>query len=608
MTTDIRRNNSEQTGHALIVGQPTIVATCGLVMALGLLLLAFANNASVHGGGGYWLFWGGILAIIVPAIYRLVGARVVRGERVTILVMESTFLYLAKVVREPTSFSFSDEFAHWRDAENALRLGHLFSFNPLIPTVAEYPGLTDVTVGLCRLTGLSVFISGTIIIGVARLVLCLALFFVLERLAGSRVASVGSLIYFTDPNFLYWSAQFAYESLAVPLLFFVIWLVLCTGDDNRRTAWLIACLGGISALIITHHVASYALAIILWAWTLIGSLSHRRTGCYVPLGLTIYATVGAAAWLAFVAPITIHYLGPVFGRTISGALALFLHHSPTRQLFAANGKVAPSWEQGIAVVAVGMLVIALPFGILAIRRQPNRRPLLFTLILGCLLYLALLPLRLTAGGQETANRSSEYVFLSLGLVDATVVVKLAGFRMSGLRQGLASALLTVVFLGGVAVSWAFYERLQPDFSISGEPTQPIPAATALAWWMEKNVGAGHRIGADLVDDLPLGSYGEQSPVFSIAGEQGDPHIWQVFFPTAVNIIVRNEINADHLQYLITDDRLIEGPQPTSGYFDPGEPPLPNEKLSMSSLSKFDGLSRFSRLYDSGSIVLYQVGS
>jgi hypothetical protein len=577
-------------------------------MAFGLLLLAFANNASVHGGDGYWLFWGGILAIITPAIYRLVAARVTRGERLATLVMESTFLYLAKVVREPTSFSFNDEFAHWRDAENALRLGHLFSFNPLIPTVARYPGLTDVTVDVSRLTGLSVFISGTVIIGVARLVLCLALFCILERLAGSRAAGVGSLIYFADPNFLYWSAQFAYESLAVPLLFFVVWLVLYTADDGRRSAWVFACLGSISALIITHHVASYALAIILWAWTLIAWLLHRRTGCYVPIWLAIYAAAGAAAWLAFVAPMTIHYLGPVFSRTISGALALVLHQSPTRQLFAANGKVAPSWEQGIAIVSVGMLVVAMPFGIQAIRRQTNRQPLLFTLVLGCLLYLAFLPLRLTAGGQETANRSSEYVFLSLGLVDAMALIKLAGNRMGGLRQGLASALLAVVFLGGVAVSWAFYERLQPDFAISGEPTQPLPSATALAWWMEKDIGPNHRIGTDLVDDLPLGSYGEQTPVFSVAGERGNPHIWQVFFPTSVNALVRNEISSDHLQYIIADELLVEGPQPTSGYFDPGEPPLPSEKLSMLSLSKFDGTPGFARLYDAGSIVLYQVES
>jgi len=98
------------------------------------------------------------------------------------------------------------------------------------------------------------------------------------------------------------------------------------------------------------------------------------------------------------------------------------------------------------------------------------------------------------------------------------------------------------------------------------------------------------------------------PVFGAAGEQGNPHVWQAFFPTTVNSLVRNEISSDHLQYLITDDLLVEGPQPTSGYFDPGEPALPGEKLSMSSLSKFDGVSGFARLYDAGSIVLYQVES
>jgi hypothetical protein len=305
-----------------------------------------ANTASAHGHSGYWLFWAGVLLVFTPAAWRLIGARVARGERVLLVVMEGSALYLAKVIREPSSFSFSDEFAHWRNAENALHLGHLFGFNPLIPATARYPGLTDVTVAVARLTGLSIFSSGTIVIGVARVLLCLALFLLLERLAGPRVAGIGVLIYFANPNFLYWSAQFAYESLAVPLLFFALWLAVRAGADHQRAGWRLACLIAISAVVVTHHLASYALALILCGWTLAAWLRRwRGVRCYSPAGLAAFAAGAAAAWLALVAPGTVSYLGPVLSRALSGAMGLLLHRQTSRQLFTSGGLTAPAWEQ-----------------------------------------------------------------------------------------------------------------------------------------------------------------------------------------------------------------------------------------------------------------------
>ena len=424
--------------------------------------------------------------------------------------MEGSFLYLAKAaVWEPSSFSFSDEFAHWRNADNALRLGRSIGFNPLIPATAKYPGLTDATVAVARLTGLSIFSSGTIVIGAARVLLCLALFLLLERLAGPRVAGIGGLIYFANPNFLYWSAQFAYESLAVPLVFFAIWLALQAGADRQRAGWRLACLVAISAVVVTHHLASYALAIILCGWTLAAWLRRLRgVQCYVPVGLALYATGMVVAWLTLVAPGTISYLGPVLSRALSGTVALVLHHQTSRQLFTSGGLVAPAWEQGLALTAVGLLLVGLPFGLVALRRHVQKHPFLATLAVGCLLYVGLLPPRLTASGQGTGNRSSEYLFLSLGLIDAMTVVWITVWRPTALGQALSAAGVVIVLLGGAAVSWNFYQRLQPDFSAVGVPTQPTADEVALAQWIKTNLGPGHRVGADEVDNLALGSYGE----------------------------------------------------------------------------------------------------
>ena len=594
--------------HPDTPARPAVIALCGLVMAFGLLLLALANVESAHGRDGYWLFWAGIVAIFTPAVWRLIAANVGRGERAVLVVMEGSALLLAKVVREPTTFTFHDEFAHWANAEAALRLGRLFSFNPLIPTTARYPGLTDVTVAVARLTGLSVFTSGTLIIGAARVVLCLALFFLLDRLAGARLAGIAALIYFANPNFLYWSAQYAYESLALPLALFALWLAVRGGDDRPHRGWRLACLVTISAVVITHHITSYALAVVLCGWAVAGWRRRRRgIPCYAPAGLAAYAVGAAAAWLAFVAPGTVGYLGPVLGRAVASGVALLVDHTPSRQLFAGSGPSAPSWEAWLAFAAVGLLLVCVLVALLAFRPYAAAHPLVATLAVGCLLYVVLLPLRLTAAGQETANRSSEYVFVSLGLIDAGVVAWLAGKRPSAPRRALGAAWLLVVLVGGVTVSWAFAQRLQPDFSVAGVPTQPTPAAAATAEWMLTELGPGHRIGTDAVDDVLLGSYAEQDPVFQKAGAPGNPHIWQVFFPTTVNAEVRAEIQSDRLQYLVVNLSLTQGPA-GSLLFDAGEPALAGNRLPSASLTKFDNVAGFSRLYDSGQVVVYQIGA
>ena len=73
-----------------------------------------------------------------------------------------------------------------------------------------------ITAPLAQLADIGIFLSGTIVIGTARLVLMLALFLFLERVIGSaRAAGIGVAIYACNPSFLYFDSQFGYESLAL---------------------------------------------------------------------------------------------------------------------------------------------------------------------------------------------------------------------------------------------------------------------------------------------------------------------------------------------------------------------------------------------------------
>src|SRR5258708_32827594 len=111
-------------------------------------------------------------------------------------------LYLIKITASPTYFSMYDEFLHWRTADNIMATGHLFTANSLLPVSAYYPGLEIVTNALSTLSGLNTFYSALLVIGVARLIMILALFLLNEQMMhSSRIASIATLIYMGNPHF-----------------------------------------------------------------------------------------------------------------------------------------------------------------------------------------------------------------------------------------------------------------------------------------------------------------------------------------------------------------------------------------------------------------------
>ena len=208
----------------------------------------------------------------------------------------------------------NDEFIHLRNTQDILRTGHLFAFNPLLPTAAYYPGLAAVTAGLTDLTGLSIFASGILIIGAARVLLCVSFFLVAERVTGSGLAAAGArLVYVANPMFCY-GRRASYESLALPLAAFVLWWLArtrhgadrATGRDGHRDV----------AVSVTHHVVGFALAALL-VMVARRSLHSRGTaqparadlGARVSWGfMTILAGTTSLGWFFLIARPAASYL------------------------------------------------------------------------------------------------------------------------------------------------------------------------------------------------------------------------------------------------------------------------------------------------------------
>jgi hypothetical protein len=584
----------------------TLALTC-TADGVGVLLLAAADARSRSGAsGGELLFWAGLVWILLPSAGVLLLSRGSREARLAVALGFGLALYLAKVVYEPTSFTFHDEFAHYRNASNLLASGQLFGYNPLIRATAYYPGLAVATDALVRITGLSVYTCGLILVGCARVTLVGVLFLLTDKLLeSSRAAGVAVLVYAANPNFLYWDAQYAYESVALPMAILAIFLVARRKGALPGIPAVLSSLLVALAVVVTHHVTAWALTALLMTWAGVTWLYGRRSRAtteYVPV-LPAAVTAGATVvWLAVVAPITVGYLGPVLSRAAVQGLQLITQHQTSRTLFASAGQTvtAPLWEDAAALGATVAIVAVLPQALDRMRR--TTLPLLARLLAGSsLLWVVLLPLRFTVGGQETANRSSEFAYVGVALCFAFL---LESFLDSARWQRLfALGLVILLFVGGIAVSWNYSQRLAPDYRLAAGSVGVTPDDQALAAWMLAELGPGHRIATDTETGLALGSLGRQD-VLSAA--EGNAHVWQIFYPRTVDREVLMELRRDRVQYVVVQKALLDSPVGVPR-FDGSEPAQDYDApLAATSLSKFRTSPLFREVYEAGTLRVYQV--
>jgi hypothetical protein len=510
------------------------------------------------------------------------------------------------VVRDSLLFTFPDEFAHAYNAGQIVDHHHLFHSNPLLPTTPRYPGLEGATSALMTLTGMSSFGAGIIVVGVARLVFVVSLFFLFERLSGSaRIAGLGVAVYTGSSNFMYWGAQFSYESLSLPLLALVLMAFVereAAPADGRR-AWLVPIVLGILAIVLTHHMTSYALVVILAALAVAYRL--MRMPKPNPWPLFAFALAATAAWLVLKAQSTVGYLLPVLEDAFNETLNTASGEVAPRTLFHASSTAAevgttPWLARGVALGGIALLGIGMLFGLREVvigRRRAE--PLAWILCLGAIGFFGALSLRFAPAAWETGNRAGEFFFLGLAFVVAYAIYRALVANGDDLGRRLALACgLGVVLVGGAISGWPWDSQLAKPIRASAEGAAIESEPLALARWASRNL-PGHRFAAAEADGrllvTPAGQFvltGQGPDIEDIVDEPGFPQ-WQ-------RRILRNH----ELRYVVADRREVAKDN-VRGYFFTVPGVGLNRLLPAGVVHKFARLPA-ARVYDSGRIVMFDL--
>ena len=585
-----------------------------LVASLGVLLVALADNsARMNAPSAGLLFWIGLVILFAPIAARLSMPGLTRRESIGLVVILALGLYLVKVLYSPLGFTFFDEFLHWRTADDIARSGHLFRQNSMLPVSPLYPGLENVTNALMSLSRLTIFQAGAIVVGVARLVMALALYLFYEEISqSSRVAWIGTALYMANPNFLFFDAQFAYESLALPLTLLILFVLARrqrTALERRAGLSLIAAFG-VLAVVITHHVTAFILTALLILWAVMSAAYNKRQKSDQPgpVWIALWAIAANLAWLLGVSSITIGYLVPHVSDSVQAMLRLIAGEDTGRKLFQSSTGQASPLERVTGLASAGLTMLGLPFGLLQWWQQQRNNVASVLLVLSALAYPVTLVMRLTEASWEIAARSASFVFIGVAYILALGIeqLRLSEGRLWPTRLVFASC-AAVVFAGGVIAGRSPWSRLPWPYAVGAESRSIEPQGIAAAEWARTFLGPDNRMAADRTNTSLMGSYGEQRVITELTDGVS---ISGVFLSPQLGSSELAVLRRARIRYLVVDRRLSTALPLGGQYYEKWERQIVaySTPIELTTLDKFARIRDVNRIFDSGDMAIYDVGA
>jgi hypothetical protein len=578
-----------------------------LLASLGVFLCALTNALSrATLAPNSLLYWIGLLVISVPILVRLSSKQPSYRERLYLVLLLGLALYLVKVTRDSIYFTFPDEFIHAFNADNIERYHHLYHANPGIPTTPRYPGLEGATSALMALTGLSSYWAGMILVGVARLTFMAALFFLFARLSGSaRGAALGVAVYTGSSNFLFWGAQYSYESLSLPLMIVVL-MALVERDaapPEWGRAWTVPIVLGILAITVTHHLTSYALAVVFLALAIIYRVMKVERPNPWPFALL--AIVASIGWLLIAARGTVGYLFPVLSDAIKAIWNTASGEAAPRTLFhqaASSSETVgstPLAARAVALLAIALLAAGFFVGIRQVWARERRKPLVFLFCLAGAAFFGALLLRFAPAAWETGSRAGEFLFIGLAFVILYGAAELLrdGPRLPR-RRLLLAASIGIVLVGGAISGWPWDVQLARPLQAKAQGQTIDSEPLALAEWARRRI-PGSRFAAPEADARLLLVPGEQY----VSSGQG-PDIEDIVDQPKFESWQLPLLEEQHLPYVVADRRRNSEDTLRGQYFTvPGQY---GEKLrGKGVVHKFAQLP-VARVWDGGRIVLFDL--
>jgi hypothetical protein len=593
---------------------PTIV-----VVALGVLGQAWVGYEGRITGSPSALMWYVTLCLIfTPSAALIMSGRLSDQARVWFTLYMSLALLATRFVLYPSQFVYHDELINYRVLLSIVHSGHLFTPNSLLPDTADYPGMEIATAGIHQLTGLSLHSSGVAVLAAVRVVTTLALIRIIQRISGSAQAGcLAALIYATNPQYIFFNSQYSYQSVALPLCFFCIYVF--TINRNPKNLFAITPSAAIVlAVAATHHLTALALVVLLWVWCLITTVVRRPVSQLLPLAVVSTLIVAAWTWLA--RSVVIPYISEITHNSLANIGTLVNGQANHRFFIDSAGDRNPAWQDVLSIASVLLITSTLiPSLWLAITKHRLLSASALALFATAAVYPIVPAGHLTNVTAEISDRASGFVFVGLGYIVAAWWFRDSPFHRHARASRFTIARrvwllilgLTICFVGGAVLSGPDWLYGPGRYLVSADNRSVDPLALQAANWEGENLPADSRTYTDRVNGALAAVYGNQNVLTALGDGIDEGSLSNLLLGPATPADLTADVSlacASRVQYLIADQRLSTTLPHLGIYIDNGEylygvreaPP------TVSALTKFDRVSTSQRIFDNGAIRIYNL--
>jgi hypothetical protein len=581
-------------------------------------------------------FWLGMFLLELPLAGLVVRRATPSAMRTALLVLYGLVSYAPKLLRSPTGPVYHDEYAHWRATYEILNTGKLFRPNPVIPIIADYPGLHATTAALVHATGQTIWQAGTVLLIFFHVLLVLGVAKLAQSLGlNSRTSSLIAILYCLNSSFLYFDTEYGYESMAITLL---VWTLVAyvrairSQSTEARAAWSALTVMFSAGTVVTHHLSAITLVMVMVLISAAMSVPWLarsqgwRRNAVVAWTLTLVTAAMTGGWFRFVAPKTWSYLSQNLGPGVSQLMAAIKGSGSTRQLFAAS--LSPSWEQKSAY-AVPVFALALAVGGLILMRaqirngvlKPGRRRAMLAAF-ACLglVYFPSTIFILSPSGAEGARRSWAFTWIGLSILVGPAVIWLLDWAQRSVRRwrlvctrpGLMAA-LAVALVGGTAAGLDASYRFPGPFLYGSDARSVTPELLATSEWFAaptpRGFGTGNSVVTDRFTGLIFGSFGLQN---TAAPSAGFP-TWNLYSAkpgaTITPPYLQYELFDSNYTYLIVDGRMAYDVPEVGVYFERNEPQFVSKNgkpIFYGRLNKFNDYFWMVKVYQSDNYSIYHL--
>ncbi len=583
------------------------MAVACVLSSVGVLLCAisYAMGRASGDQGAQPIFWLGQVLLFTAIVARMLQRSCTTREAWWGALALSAGSYIVKICYSPVEFSFPDELQHTRSLLDLLATGGMHTLNPSLPISTSYPGQELITAAVVQLTHQSPFVSGLEVIGFAHLLLAAALFAFARTITSSgRAAGLACAVYAVNPHYQQFDAMFLYQAIGLPLAVSCLWMLARADGAPRRQRRLWLVLSSVLALAVipVHHVSTYSLMGILFCLALVQLVRRRWRAALHAVAVLVLLTLATVVWVAKVAPDTLLYFDPAIRGVVKSVEALVHPHAASQAPPQAGSGFDHVFSYGYVLITAA----GLAWAVLRWRRYSANRAWIDACILGSLAFFGALAVRLgTSDGAELYGRMLTFVQVPVAIVLAMVAIRPEFRAWERLRAPIAASVMTLAMLalwvGGLTSGWPpAWERLPHGYIPGGFDSSMNDESVNAALWAKANLPLGSNWATDYGNFTILGALGAQNTKRDVADLFNSPR----YIGADDRLVDRLD-----LQFVLCDYRLTQQLPGSGSYFtDDPKSNLYTKPMDPQQLNKFEGVGGISRLYDSGTIVVFDVRS